>query len=138
MTNLFSFNFAGLTFEPNILQAGAIVFLLFLLVMSLARIRSLFLNWSLGGWYAWVFMGFILTLIMEGFFLVSGKTVLTSLLGWKNAPEPIQIVLDTGKEKLVNVLGAEDKKVTEESVLSDFQSLPPESTENLRSVICEE
>ena len=64
--------------------------------------------WRAGAGVALVVIGFVLALIMEGFLLISGRTALTALLGWKNAPEPIQNALDAGHTKLVDVLSATD------------------------------
>jgi len=43
-------------------------------------------------------------LILEGFLLVGGKTVLLDLLGWKNAPKPISIILDSGRNNLKSLV----------------------------------
>lgn len=95
---------------PAYVQAIVIIALLFLLVVSLAQFRQHFVKWSLKGGLVGLFFGFIFALILEGFLLVGGHTIVTSLLGWKNAPKPISTVLDIGREKLINVLGISDKK----------------------------
>lgn len=100
-----SFKIGELTFAPNVLTAAAVVFLLFLLVVTMAQVRRHFLDWSVKGAFFGIFLGFVLALIMEGFFILSGRTALTQVLGWKNAPKPIQTALDQGRSKLVEVLG---------------------------------
>ena len=56
--------------------------------------------------------------------MIGGRTLLTEVIGWENAPKPLSTALDAGREKLVNVLG-----VTEEvpdsvaSAKPDVQSL---------------
>jgi len=45
----------------------------------------------------WNYFGFLLALILEGFLLIGGKTILTSVLGLENPPAPISIALDAGK-----------------------------------------
>ena len=135
----------GTLFSPSYLQAAAIVFLLFLLVLSLARLRKIYVKWSLKGWHAWLFMGFLLALLLEGFLLISGRTVLTEILGWENAPKPVKNALVVGREKLVNVLGITEEvpasvaqeEPTLQGVISDFQSLPSPEAEKFRSLICQ-
>ena len=105
----FSFNVGQYDIAPTYITAGLIVFLLFLLVLTLARLRHMYISWSLTGAPAWMLMGVILTLILEGFLLISGKTVLTEVFGWKNAPSPIQNVLDSGRNQLIGALGVEVK-----------------------------
>ena len=91
--------FLGRTFDvpigktvisPSYFYAAAIVFLLFLLVLTLAQVRRHFLNWSLKGGIFGIALGFFLALILEGFLIIGGKTVVTEILGWKNAPKPIK------------------------------------------------
>ncbi len=95
-------------FQPSTIQVVAIVFLLFLLVLSIAHMRRHFFDWSMKGATFGLFFGFVLALILEGFLLVSGKTVLIGFLGWKNAPKPLQNVLEAGRTELTKVLGVND------------------------------
>ena len=101
--------FLGRTFDvpigktvisPSYFYAAAIVFLLFLLVLTLAQVRRHFLNWSLKGGIFGIALGFFLALILEGFLIIGGKTVVTEILGWKNAPKPIAEILDDSRTKL--------------------------------------
>lgn len=123
---------------PTYVQAGALVVLLFLLVISLAQFRHHFVKWSLKGGLIGLFFGVLLTLIVEGFLLVSGHTVLTGLLGWETAPKPFSTALDLGKEKLINVLG--DTTIKNESttgeVLYTLQSLNPGEIAKIKAIIC--
>lgn len=132
--------------EPTYWQAAAIIFLIFLLVLTLARLRHMYISWSLGkSSVAMIFWGFLLALIVEGLLLIGGRTLLTETLGWKNAPKPISTALEAGRAKLVNVLGVKDEvPATEEterptyrSVVSDFQSLSPKEADKARLFICE-
>lgn len=100
LTQTFSFNVGSLKLSPNYLQAGTILFLVFFLVLAMARMRRLFMRWSFKGAAMGILLGFVLALIFEGFLLISGSTALTTILGWENAPEPIQNALDSGKVKL--------------------------------------
>ncbi len=92
-----------------------------------------------------LFWGFLLALILEGFLILGGRTLLTEIVGWKNAPKPILSVLDAGRNKLVDVLGVTDQipistareDPTLYDVISDFQSLSPDEAEKIRSMICQ-
>ena len=92
-----------------------------------------------------LFWGFLLALILEGFLIVGGRTLLTEVVGWKNAPKPILSALDAGRNKLVDVLGVTDQipistareDPTLYDVISDFQSLSPDEAEKVRSMICQ-
>lgn len=136
--------FSNLYFSTNYLQAGAIVVLIFLLVLTLAQVRSHFVHWSLKGGLVGLFFGFILALIVEGFLLIAGRTAVTEILGWKNAPKPIKTALDLGHEKLVNVLGTSDQiptsKASGESTVDDaltvLQSLNPNEIKKIKAIIC--
>jgi hypothetical protein len=137
------YNIKGVGIEPTYWQAGAILFLLFLLVFTLARLRYLYIHWSLGrSSLSMLFWGFILAIIVEGFLIVSGRTLLTTILGWDNAPKPISTALDIGRERLVDVLGASDE-VSEEDlemsvteILLNYQTLQEDEAEIIRSFVC--
>jgi hypothetical protein len=51
-------NFGNFSFSPSYIQAGGIVFLLFLLVLTLARVRRLYVKWNLSGASSMIFIGF--------------------------------------------------------------------------------
>jgi len=143
-TKTFNFRVGEYALEPTYLSAGLIVLMLFILVLSLARLRHMYIKWSISGWHAWLFMGFILALVLEGFLLIGGRTILTSVLGWERAPKPISTALELGRAKLINVLGVTEEipassaseKPTYSSVISDFQILSPEAAQEVRSLIC--
>ena len=142
----FNFKIGNLQLSPEYWQAVVIVLLLFALVLTFARMRYLYLHWSFGkSSIAMIFWGFLFALILEGFLLIGGKTLLTEVLGWKNAPKPISTFLDAGRAKLVQVLGVTDEiphtaaseLPTSLSVVSDFQSLSSEDAEEVKLLICE-
>ena len=138
------FNVGNLNISTSYLQAGAIVVLLFLLVLSLASFRRHLLGWSIKGALFGLFFGFLLALIFEGFLVVGGRTALTELAGWKNAPQPIQAALDAGRAKLVQVLGVTEEvpqsvakeDPTIEDAINLFQSLDPSESAKVRQMIC--
>ena len=141
----FDFKLGNLNISPTYWQVAAILILLFLLILALARMRYLFVSWSLGkSGIAMLFWGFVLTIIVEGFFLIGGRTLFTEILGWENAPKPISTALDMGRERLVEVLGVTEEvsmshateKTSVQEVILKIQSLSPSDTEKVRSVIC--
>ncbi|KKS80634.1 MAG: hypothetical protein UV56_C0013G0008 [Candidatus Woesebacteria bacterium GW2011_GWC1_43_10b] len=140
----FELNIAGYTLAPTYLQAGLILFLLFLLVLVLARVRRHFIDWSLKGSVVGIFLGFALALILEGFLLIAGRTAITEILGWKNAPKPIQTALDSGREKLSSVLGETqevpptlaEEGFSSQDVVSAFESLDSSEAGEVRLQIC--
>lgn len=134
----------GLTFAPSYLQAAAIVALLFLLLFTLARLRKLYVKWSTTGGQAWIFIGFLLALILEGFLVISGRTVVTELLGWKNPPKPVAVVLDAGRNKLVDVLGVSEAipesyasgELDATAIYNLYSNLPEEEKVKLQDSVC--
>lgn len=127
----------GLEVEPTYWQTGAVVILIFLLVFTLARVRYLYVHWSLGkSAMAMAFWGFLLAIIMEGLLILSGRTLFTEVLGWKGAPKPISTLLTISRNKLVDVLGVTEEIPTYQSVMGDYESLSPDEMEDVRSNIC--
>lgn len=100
---LSSFNIEKISNVPW--QAAAIVFLVFLLILTLAQVRRHFIDWSFKGAGFGIFFGFLLAIILEGFLLINGKTALIQFLGWKNAPKPVSVALEAGRTELLKVLG---------------------------------
>jgi len=131
--------------SPTYWQAGAIIFLLFVLVLTMARLRRIYVGWSFKAAGSMLFIGFFLTLVLEGFMLLGGRTLLTEVIGWKNAPKPISTALDAGRAKLVSVLGVTDevplssakKNLTAGDIFEVYQSLSPTESVKARSLICE-
>lgn len=134
----------GYVFAPTYLQAMAMAGLIFLLVLMLGQLRRRFVGWTLGGVMPGVAFGFALALILEGIFVVGGRTIVTELVGWKSAPKPIVNVLDAGRSRLVKVLGVDSEvptstaaeKPTMERVVGEYESLMLEEQEDVREMIC--
>jgi len=97
-------NFGKFSLPFTYWQAIAIVILVFLLILSLSQFRRHYIDWSLKGAVFGIFFGFIFALILEGFLIISGRTALIGVLGWKNAPKPFSVVLDAGREKLKTIV----------------------------------
>lgn len=104
----------------------------------------MFVSWSLGKNSIAIFVwGFIVALIVEGFFIIAGRTMFTELLGWKNAPKPISAFLDLGKKRLASVLGesieieeSQASNLSSENLVKLFFSLNKEDQKKVKAEIC--
>lgn len=144
-TPLPSFTVYGVDVYPTYWEAATIVLLIFLLIFTLARMRYLYVHWHLSKTsLAMMFWGFVLTVILEGFLWLSGRTVLTTMLGWKNPPKPVAATLTTGREHLREVLGetaeidsakAKDPP-TYQSVVFDYKELSDSDKETVQKFVC--
>ena len=141
----FDFKLRGVDFATSYFQAGLIILLLFLLVFALARMRYLYVHWSLGkSAIAMLFWGFMLALILEGFLMISGRTFITEILGWRNLPKPIGTALDLSRERLVDVLGVGDEipislageNLSIYQIIDAFKGLTSLEAEIVRKEIC--
>lgn len=140
----FNLKFPNLNFTPSQMQAGSIILLLFLLVLALAQIRRHFIQWSLRGALFGLFFGFLIALIAEGFLVIGGRTALTEILGWENAPKPLVALIDSGRSKMANVLGVTDEiprsvakeNPTVEEAINVLQSLDPTEIKKVKSLLC--
>lgn len=135
--------FVNLYLSKNYIQAGAIVILVFLLVLTLAQIRHHYVDWSVKGGLVGLLFGFLLALILEGFLLVAGRTFITEFLGWENAPKPIARALDIGRQKLIGVLtkdsevlGSNTQVNTASDAVEVLQSLNPSEMKKIKAIIC--
>ena len=141
----FDINIGNLSFPFSYAQAALIVFLIFLLILVMAQFRRHFVDWSLKGALFGIFFGFLLALILEGFLIVGGRTALTGVLGWKNAPAPISIALDAGRNKLIQVLGIKDAipssfangNTTVTGAVNLLQSLNPADIKKVKTIFCQ-
>ena len=97
-------SFGSVSLPENYFKAGSIVALVFVFILITAYFGRFVNKSTIKGIFVGIFFGFLLTLTIEGFLLVSGHTALTGLLGWNNAPKPISTVLDIGKEKLTDII----------------------------------
>lgn len=141
----FDLNVGKFSMPVPYVQAVAVVVLVFLLILSIAQFRRHEVNFSLKGAVFGIFFGFILALILEGFLLISGRTAITGLLGWKNAPQPIQLTLDAGRGQLIKVLGAQaadtsgisSENITVQGAVKLLQSLNPADSKKVKTLFCQ-
>jgi hypothetical protein len=140
-----SFTIKGIEIVPTYWEAFTIIILIFLLIFTLARMRYLYVHWHLSKTsLAMMFWGFVLTVILEGFLWLSGRTVLTTVLGWKNPPKPVAATLETGRDHLREVLGetAEidsakaEAPATYQSVVFDYKELNESDKETVQKFVC--
>ncbi len=140
-----TYNFKGIYIEPTYWMGAVIVLLIFLLTFTLARIRYLYVHWSLGkSTISFLFYGFLLAIILEGFFILGGRTIFTEILGWKNAPKPIGTLLDLGRNKLAQTLGIyqeipeskADAASSYQKIIDDYQKLSEKEKDQLKVFIC--
>ena len=139
------YNIRGIYVEPTYWMAGAIVLLIFLLLFTVARIRWLYVHWNLGkSSMSMLFWGFLLAFIVEGFFILGGRTLFTEILGWKSEPKPISTLLDISRAKMIGVMGVTDEipdssakePPTYQSIVGDFESLSSDDKEAAKNFIC--
>ncbi len=135
-------NFWGKVIPVPYIEVSVILVLLFLLVLTMAQYRHHTVHYSFKGAGFGILFGFMLALTLEGFLLVKGSTAITALLGWKNAPKPLSVALDSGRNKLTEVLGIQDaansivKASVPQEAIKVFQSLTPQDREKIKSLIC--
>jgi len=142
--NTFNLNLGKYSIPVPYWQAAAIVFLVFIFIVTMASYRKHYVDWSLKGGVFGIFFGFLLALILEGFLLIGGKTALTEVLGWKNPPAPIAQVLDAGRSQLIKVLGVQTQipttyakdNVTIQNVIETIQSLNPGDLKTVKNILC--
>jgi hypothetical protein len=142
----FSFSLGNLSFSVPYIEVAALVFLIFLLIVTMAQLRRHNIDWSIKGIVFGTFFGFLLALTLEGFLITKGGTALTGILGWKNAPAPISIALDAGRNKLIQVLGASDKITTPTTIQNStvtgavqfLQNLSPGDIKKVKTIFCQQ
>jgi len=143
---MFNLNLGKFSFSSSYVQAGAVVALLFILVLMLAQLRRHLFDWSIKGALFGLFFGFLLALVLEGFLIIGGKTAVTQVLGWKDPPKPLENILEVGRNKLIQILGEEvEIKIpaaitklnpTLKDGITFFQSLNPSEAQKLKNFIC--
>ena len=128
----------------NYIQAILIVVLLFLLIYTFGHLRHTYVGWSIKGIAPGFAFGFVVAILLEGLFLIGGKTLFTQVLGWKTAPKPISNVLDASREKIVDVLGAENQIPTSnasepqtvEEIISTVKTMDENEQNKVNELLC--
>jgi len=78
--------------------------------------------------------------------IIGGRTAITGILGWKNAPAPISIALDAGRNKLIQVLGIKDQipssfakeNANVAGAVDLLQSLNPADMKKVKTIFCQQ
>ncbi|HLE48813.1 MAG TPA: hypothetical protein VI819_02160 [Patescibacteria group bacterium] len=140
-----SFKVGSFNIDATYWLVGVLILLLFMIVFTFARIRFLYVNWSMGKQtIAFLFWGFILAVGVEGLFMLYGRTIFTEVLGIESAPKPISTILDIGRSRFVKVLGTQnsgtslDSKnpVSADQVYSVYTKLSQKEAEKFTDLIC--
>lgn len=118
------FSLGNFSFSPSYLQAGVIILLVFILLLTLAQLRRHFVDWSFKGAAFGLFFGFLLAVALLGVLII----------GWKKAPKPIADLLDMGRSKLTQVLGIKDEI---SKPIDFFQALTPAEAAKVKKIICQ-
>jgi len=128
----------NLYFSPNYITFGLTILMIFLLILTFARLRHVYVHWSLKGSGSMIALGFILAILLEGLLLIGGKTFLTAIFGVENAPKPISTALDTGRQEFEEVLGVcdidGDYKVSD--LVAIYDRMPQDDQERVKENIC--
>jgi hypothetical protein len=141
-----TFKIGNLIIDATYWEAAVIVVLLFLLVFTFARMRYLYVHWSMGKHaFAMLFWGIVLTIIIEGFLMLTGRTIFTEILGLKNVPKPFSTFLNIGRNKLVSVLGEEseipssyaESKLNSDQMYSLYTKMDTTESQKLQNIICQ-
>ena len=135
----------GFIFQFSYFQAGLTALLIFLLILTLGQLRHRFVSWQASGVMPGIMFGFTIALILEGILILAGRTILTEVLGWKDAPKPISNALDAGRKQMVHVLGVTDQipssmaseTPTVGKMMSLYNEMDQQDKESLQSIVCE-
>lgn len=141
----FNFSLGSFYFSLPYIEVAILVFLIFLLIITWAQLRRHNIDWSLKGILFGTIFGFLLALVLEGFLITQGGTVITGVLSWRSAPAPISIVLDAGRNKLIQVLGIKDQvtsalvkeNVTVTTAIDFLQSMNPGDIKKVKTIFCQ-
>lgn len=137
----------GAEISYNRLEVVMVVVLLFVLVLTFGQLRHRLVHWHMKGIVPGVALGMIITLIIQGALLMLGGNLLKNALGWQGAPRPVAVAIETGKEKLVEVLSDTDEIIIETSddrqkatiggIMESYGDLTSEEQISLQSLVCE-
>lgn len=140
-----TFNVRGIQIDTTYWQVFAIVFLIFLLLLTIARMRYLYVHWQTGkSSISFMFWGALLTVILEGFFIIGGRTIFTEVVGWRNAPKPISTFLDLGRSRLAEGLGI-NKEIpssfasehpTYDKMVSEYNNMSKDQANKFHEYVC--
>ena len=135
-TSAIQSNFGDIDISGSWIKAGIIIGLIFLLLLVMAKMTRGYMSWYTNGWWVWTGLGFLLAVVIEGFFVISGSTIFTSVLSWDKAPKPIQTVLNVGNSRLSEVLGESDQMMSSSTFVDRYIALDDDQKEQVKSAVC--
>lgn len=126
-------------------QLIAIIIGIFLILLVLALARHHMLSWSMKGAKFGIFLGIVLTLALEGFLLVAGKTTFAEIVKSNNVPPAVRTFLSENMSDLAGQIGGEpgtlgaSTELRETSVIiNDFKNLGAVDKERVQEAVCKE
>lgn len=141
-----TFKVGNLNIDATYWEAITIIILIFLLIFTLARLRFLYVHWSMGkNAFAMLFWGVVLTIILEGFMMLSGRTLFTEILGMRNVPKPFSTLLAIGRQKFTDVLGQEstvpyssaDYSLNSDQMYTLYSKMDQSESQRFREILCQ-
>lgn len=134
----------GFVFSPTYLQAGVVVLCLFLFIFAFGLMQRHQTQLTMKGIVPGIALGFTLALLIEAILLVGGKTVITELLGWKDAPKPISSAIEISRSHFVEVLGVNSSvpegnaqnKLGTDGIMQSYEELSEKEKKSLQKLIC--
>lgn len=127
----------------NTVQATFIIIVVFLFALLLGVARHHMLAWSIKGAWFGIFFGILLTLLVEAFLLVGGRTALVETLNNEKIPKTVRNTIREGTREISNslnneipMLSAQDQQDPTKNVISLFSSLKREDQQTVERAIC--
>lgn len=130
---------------PSVKQIGIIALGIFFFLLLFGLARHHMLEWSLKGAYFGIFLGIILTLVIEAFLLVGGRTLIVAAVKNEKTPQVVRIFLQKNMMELAEslagepkTLGAagEQKTLSPNEVVNNFSLLSPNDQSRVQQRIC--
>lgn len=94
----------SLKINPSVSFVVIFILLLFFLVLTLAQVRRHFMDWSFKGSFYGFFLGFALAIIIEAFFVLGQRDMLTSFLSLNNLPKPFSTLVNNLRNTAIEQL----------------------------------
>ncbi|MBI4058882.1 hypothetical protein HY404_01425 [Candidatus Microgenomates bacterium] len=127
---------------PQLKQAVLIIGGIFLVALLLGVTRHHMLEWSIKGAGFGILLGVVLTLVVEGFLLVGGRTAVAEVLRNKNTPVAIRSFIQDNMMQLAQAIGSPPQvlnaatSATSGEVVENFNNLSVKEQSKARTQIC--
>ena len=120
-----------------------IVFFAFIMVLTLARTRKIFIKSSLHGLHYGIIVGILVMLVVDLIIIagLSDKEKLQKIVSGEVGPEIMKEIAFSGLTNLTQVLGSQTiiaprKVMTAKELINDFLGLPDEEATKVRDLLC--